>query len=61
MDLSLVDVTSIAGVNVGDEVTLLGSQGDCSLTALDHARAAGTITHDILCSIGSRVPRRYLE
>ena len=61
MDLTLADVTTIEDVSVGDEVILLGSDGTCAISALDHARAAGTITHDILCSIGSRVPRRYLE
>jgi alanine racemase len=61
MDLTLIDVTQIDGVSVGDEVILLGSDGECSISALDHARAAGTITHDILCSISSRVPRRYNE
>ncbi|MGE0407063.1 MAG: alanine racemase [Candidatus Korobacteraceae bacterium] len=61
MDLALADVTLIEGANVGDEVTLLGSDGKCMISALDHARAAGTITHDILCSIGSRVPRKYVE
>ncbi len=61
MDITLADVTQVEGVAVGDEVTLLGSDGNCSLTALDHARLAGTIAHDILCSISSRVPRRYLD
>jgi alanine racemase len=61
MDLTLADVTLIEGVNVGDEVILLGSDGTRSISALDHARAAGTIAHDVLCSISSRVPRRYLE
>jgi alanine racemase len=61
MDLTLADVTPIEDISVGDEVILLGADGNSSITALDHARAAGTITHDILCSIGSRVPRRYVE
>jgi alanine racemase len=61
MDLTLADVTHIEGVNVGDEVTLLGCDGTRSISAVDHARAAGTIAHDVLCSISSRVPRRYLR
>ena len=60
MDLTLVDVTEIPQLSVGEEVILIGRQGDASLTALDIAEAAGTIPYEILCGIGKRVPRRYL-
>jgi alanine racemase len=47
MNLTTVDVSGIAGVEVGDEVVLLGN----GVTADDHARLAGTIAYDILCGI----------
>jgi alanine racemase len=61
MDLTLIDVTDIPDVVVGDEVTLIGKSGDCSVTAAEVARELGTIPYEILCSIGKRVPRVYLN
>lgn len=60
MDITLADVTGVAGVNVGDEVTILGSDGGQHIDAWDHATLAGTIPYEILCNIGKRVPRKYL-
>jgi len=59
MDLTLVDVTGIPGVSVGDEVILLGSSEGLSVDALDHARLANSSPYEILCNISKRVPRRY--
>jgi alanine racemase len=59
MDLTLVDVTEIPDLRVGDDAVLIGRQGDLELTASDHAHDAGTIPYDIFCGIGRRVPRRY--
>ena len=56
MDLTVVDVTG-AGVSVGDEACLIGSQDGESVSAEDHARIAGTIVWEILCGISDRVPR----
>ncbi len=61
MDLTLIDVTGIAGVEVGDEVILIGATGGCSLTAWDHARPAMTIPYEILTGLSKRLPRRYVE
>jgi alanine racemase len=61
MDLSLLDVTDIPGVNVGDEVMLLGRSEGCSITALDIAQMLGTVPYEVLCLIGKRVPRLYVE
>jgi alanine racemase len=61
MDLSLLDVTDIPGVDVGDEVTLLGSSEHCSIGALEIAQQLGTVPYEVLCSIGKRVPRVYVE
>ncbi len=59
MDLTLVDVTGIPGVAVGDEVVLLGSCDGLSVDALEHARLANSSPYEILCNISKRVPRRY--
>jgi alanine racemase len=61
MDLTLVDVTGIPGVTVGDEVILLGSCDGLSVDALEHARLANSSPYEILCNISKRVPRRYVS
>jgi len=61
MDLTLVDVTGIPGVSVGDEVILLGASEGLSVDALDHARLANSSPYEILCNISKRVPRRYVS
>ena len=57
MDQTVVDVTKIPGVGVGDEVVLLGSQGEHSIDAWDLADLAETVPWEVLCAISSRVPR----
>lgn len=59
MDLTLVDVTGIAGVEVGDEVVLLGSSDGLCVSPQEHADLANTIPYEILCGISKRVPRKY--
>ena len=59
MDLTLVDVTGIPGVAVGDEVILLGMSDGLSVDALEHAELANSTPYEILCNISKRVPRRY--
>ncbi len=59
MDLTLVDVTGIPGVGVGDEVILLGAGEGLSVDALEHAELANSTPYEILCNISKRVPRRY--
>jgi alanine racemase len=61
MDLTLVDVTGIPGVCVGDDVILLGSSDGLSVDALEHARLANGSPYEILCNISKRVPRRYVS
>lgn len=60
MDLTLVDVTDVAGVQVGDVVTLLGTDGDFAVAAEDLARTAGTISYEITCGV-KRMPLRHLS
>ncbi|HUP85821.1 MAG TPA: alanine racemase [Acidimicrobiales bacterium] len=57
MDQILVDCGPTADVAPGDEVVLLGTQGDERITADDWATRLGTISYEILCGIGPRVPR----
>ena len=46
--------------SVGDEVVLFGEQGSERITADDWAASLGTIGYEIVCGIGSRIPRRYI-
>jgi alanine racemase len=59
MDQILVDVGDMT-VGVGDEVVLIGRQGDDEITADDWAGQLGTIAYEVVCQIGPRLPRRYL-
>ena len=61
MDMCMVDVTDVADVARGDEVVLIGCQGEESITADEVAGLAGTISYEILCAISARVPRLYLR
>jgi alanine racemase len=60
MDLTLVDVTEVPGVTVGDEVTLIGAHDGLQIVAEDLAEQSGTISYEVVCAISSRVPRIYL-
>jgi alanine racemase len=60
MDMSLVDVTALPEAALGDEVVLLGAQGDERITADELAAHSGTISWEILSNIGKRVPRAYV-
>jgi alanine racemase len=57
MDMMMVDVTDVPGVQIGDEVTLLGAQGSERITATDLADLCDTIPYEIFCAVGARVPR----
>lgn len=59
MDQLMVDVGSIPGVSVGDEVVLIGRQGKEELRAEELAQRAGTIAYEICTAISDRVPRKY--
>jgi alanine racemase len=61
MDLTIIDVSHIPGVEIGDEVVLIGRSGDECITAIDHARWSGTIAYEILCNLSERVARRHVE
>jgi alanine racemase len=57
MDQAVLDVTEIPGVEPGDEVVILGTQGQETITAFDHAEATGTIPWEVFTRIGARVRR----
>ena len=60
MDLTTIDVSRTPELKPGDDVTLLGSEGDARLDAQQIARVAGTISYNILSSISARVRRVYV-
>ena len=60
MDLTLVDVTNVPGVETDDEVLLMGAAGNLSVSAEEIARTAGTLSYEITCGISERVPRVYV-
>jgi alanine racemase len=63
MDLTLVDVTNVPGVELNDLVTLLGASADAPdllVAAEDLAKTAGTLSYEVTCGISNRVPRRFL-
>lgn len=59
MDQLMVDVGE-HDVTVGDEVVLIGQQGDDEITAAELATTLDTIPYEVVCAIGQRVPRRYI-
>ena len=61
MDQTLVDCGSDTSVSVGDEVVIIGEQGDDRITASEVAAKLGTISYEVFCGISSRIPRVYLN
>jgi len=61
MDFIMVDVTDIPRVSVGDEVIVIGRQGGEQITPEEIAEKINSISYEVLCSIGKRVPRIYKE
>jgi len=61
MDMTVVDVTHIPGVAVGDEVVIFGRQMGATLPVEEVAKRLDTISYEVLCGVGARVPRRYLD
>lgn len=61
MDMCTIDVTQIPACAVGDEVVLLGKQGKEYISANEIAQKAETISYEILCALGKRAPRIFLQ
>jgi alanine racemase len=60
MDLTMLDVTDVEGAKLGDVVTIYGKDGQASIEVSEVAREIGTVTSDLLCALGRRVPKFYL-
>ena len=63
MDLTLIDVTNVPGVEIDDQVTLLGwnkENPELKIPAEDLARISGTLSYEVTCGVSDRVPRVYL-
>lgn len=61
MDLTMVDLTEVPDARIGDEVVLWGGFGDARISVNDVARLAQTISYEMLCTVGRRVARVYLN
>ncbi len=61
MDMMMVDVTDIPNPTMGEEVVLLGKQGEQEITAQDYAGWLNTIPYEILCGIGGKANRTYMQ
>ena len=61
MDQCMADVTDIDGAAIGDEAVLIGKQGPDEITFEELTKTLNTSPHEIMCSIGRRVPRVYMQ
>ena len=61
MDLTTIDLSHTQRLKPGDEVTILGQEGEARLDAQQIAKLAGTISYNILCGISARVRRVYVD
>jgi alanine racemase len=59
MDQTIVDVTDSPAAQTGDLATLIGKNGDATISAGDFSHIAGTIPWETLCSVTKRVTRIY--
>ncbi len=59
MDMTMADVSKVPGVKTGDVATLYGRDGKAVLPVEEQASSAGTISYELLCAVGERVPRVY--
>jgi alanine racemase len=60
MDMSMIDVTGVPGVKVGDTGVFFGREGKDSLSVDEQAASAGTISYELLCAPSPRVERLYV-
>lgn len=61
MDMCTIDVTRIPGCQVGDEVVLMGAQGQDAISANEVAERGKTNAYEVLCALGKRAPRVFLQ
>jgi alanine racemase len=58
MDQTMIDVGHVQGAAVGDEVVLIGRQGENEITLNEVADLTGTIPYDVMCAMGKQVQHR---
>lgn len=61
MDQCMLNVSELPDIQMGEEVVILGSQGEERITAEEHAAWLGTINYEVVCMISHRVPRVYMK
>ncbi len=61
MDQFMVDVTNIDGVRFGDSVTLIGTDGNETITVEDLSELSGRFNYEFICDLGKRIPRVYVK
>ncbi len=61
MDMTMLDVSAVPNVHVGDEVVLLGAQGREEISTLEVAALSGTITYEVVTLLNLRVARHYIQ
>jgi len=61
MDVTVVDVTGVPDVEVGDAATLVGRDGPEEIRVDEVAARVGTISYEILTGLSSRLPRVYRD
>lgn len=61
MDQCMIDVTDIESIKTGDEVIIFGSDGNNTITVESVALLLGTINYEVVCSVGKRIPRAYIQ
>jgi alanine racemase len=60
MDLTTLDLTDVPEAVLGDVVTIYGKDGDAAIEVSEVAHEIGTVTSDLLCALGRRVPKFYV-
>lgn len=61
MDQFMVDVTDVPNVKIGDEIIVMGTDGEHTISAEDIADATGTINYEITCAFGQRLPKVFIK
>jgi alanine racemase len=61
MDVTVVDITDVPGVEAGEVATLVGADGGAHITVDEVAELAGTISYEILTGFTTRIPRIWLD
>ena len=61
MDQFMVDVTDIADVKIGDEVTLIGGDGDEMITVEELGDVSGRFNYEFVCDLGKRIPGLFIK